>query len=89
MSAEMSAESGLASQVFDVADAFEANELYQRNGWTDGLPIVPPTESAVRTFLGAASLLPDTVIGMEPVRRRRITAEKVAISAVMAASLAG
>ena len=83
----MSAESGLASQVFDVADAFEANELYQRNGWTDGLPIVPPTESAVRTFLGAASLLPDTVIGMEPVRRRRITAEKVAISAVMAGCL--
>ena len=47
----MSDETTLASATYDVADAFEANELFQRNGWTDGLPIVPPTESAVRAFL--------------------------------------
>jgi len=28
-----------ASAKYDVADAFAANELYQDNGWTDGLPI--------------------------------------------------
>ncbi|HSF07170.1 MAG TPA: hypothetical protein VLG10_15410 [Methylomirabilota bacterium] len=74
----------LRSSVQEVADAFEANELFQRNGWTDGLPIVPPTEAAVLRFLEAAGLLADAVVGVEPVRRRRITAEKVAIAAVMA-----
>ncbi len=43
-----------ASTKYDVADAFAANELYQDNGWTDGLPIVPPTDALVRTFLEAA-----------------------------------
>jgi len=74
----------LASAVHEVADALAANELFQRNGWTDGLPIVPPTEDAVRTFLAAGRVEPDALIGTEPVRRRRITAEKVAIAAVMA-----
>src|SRR6476620_250474 len=80
----MSAESVLASAAYDAADAFEANELFQRNGWTDGLPIVPPTPDRVLEFLDSAGLAPDEVIGVEPVRRRRITAEKVAIAAVMA-----
>jgi len=74
----------LRSRTYDVADADAANELFQENGWTDGLPIVPPTEPAVRRFLDAAELAPDVVVGVEPVRRRHITAEKVAIAAVMA-----
>jgi hypothetical protein len=74
----------LQSPLHEVADAFEANELFQRNGWTDGLPIVPPTEDAVRRCLEAAGLAAGAVVGLEPVRRRRITAEKVAIAAVMA-----
>ncbi len=76
-----------ASTVHEVDDAVQANELYQRNGWTDGLPIVPPTEDAVARFLGAAALEPADVIGVEPVRRRSITAEKIAIAAVMAGCL--
>ncbi len=77
----------LQSSVHDVADAYEANELFQQNGWTDGLPIVPPTEDLVRRFLAAARLSPKDTVGVEPVRRRRITAEKVAIAAVMAGCL--
>jgi hypothetical protein len=77
----------LRSPFHEVADAFEANELFQRNGWTDGLPIVPPTEPGVRRFLEAAGLAAGVVVGVEPVRRRRITAEKVAIAAVMAGCL--
>ncbi len=77
----------LRSSTYDVADAHEANELFQRNGWTDGLPIVPPTEALVLRFLAAAALAPGDVVGVEPVRRRRITAEKVAIAAVMAGCL--
>ena len=49
-----------ASAIHEVADAAEANELYQRNGWTDGLPIVAPTEDAVARFL-AADLPADSV----------------------------
>jgi hypothetical protein len=77
----------LQSPSYEVADAFEANEFFQRNGWTDGLPIVPPTEPEVRSFLDAVGLAPDEPVGTEPVRRRRITAEKVAIAAVMAGCL--
>jgi hypothetical protein len=74
----------LASIAYEVADATEANELFQARGWTDGLPIIPPTEADTRRFLAAANLRPDHVVATEPVRRRRITAEKVAIAAVMA-----
>ena len=38
----------------------------------------------MRRCLEAAQCAPDDVVGTEPVRRRRITAEKVAIAAVMA-----
>ncbi|MGH7333647.1 MAG: hypothetical protein ACREKS_13060 [Candidatus Rokuibacteriota bacterium] len=77
-------ETRLRSVAYETTDAFEANELFQANGWTDGLPIVPPTEAATLRFLEVAGLAPDDVIATEPVRRRRITAEKVAIAAVMA-----
>ena len=43
----------------------------------------------MRRFLEAAGLAADAVVGVEPVRRRRITAEKVAIAAVMAGVPAG
>ena len=77
----------LQSKTYDVADDFEANELFQKNGWTDGLPIVAPTDDRVRRFLDAVRLGPGALVGTEPVRRRRITAEKVAIAAVMAGCL--
>ncbi len=80
----MTADTRLTSATYEVADAFAANELFQRNGWTDGLPIVPPTEAGTRAFLAAANLNADEVVGVEPVRRRRITAEKIAIAALMA-----
>ena len=69
---------------YEVEDAFEANELFQRNGWTDGLPIVPPTPDRVARFLEVAGLGAESVVGVEPVRQRRITAGKLAINAVMA-----
>src|ERR1700738_4150776 len=72
---------------FDVADAFEANELFQRQGWTDGLPIVAPTPDRVAQFLEAAGLGANEVVGAEPVRQRRISAGKVAINGVMAGCL--
>ncbi len=53
-------------------------------GWTDGLPIVPPTAAQVAACLEAAHLAPGEVIGVERVRQRRLLAEKVAVNTVMA-----
>ena len=77
----------LQSEAFELPDAVEANEFYQDKGWTDGLPIVPPTEERVTACLQAAGINPDTIIGIERVRQRPLTAEKVVINAVMAGCL--
>ena len=78
----------LSSRRHEVADALEAHELFQRNGWTDGLPIVPPTEPRVRECLDWVGLSPADVIGTEPVRGVTLGAEKVAVNAVAAGCLA-
>src|SRR5438128_1106243 len=78
----------LHSRRHEVADALDANELFQRNGWTGGLPIVPPTESRVQECLDWVGLSPADVIGTEPVRGVALGAEKVAVNAVAAGCLA-
>lgn len=78
---------GLAAEVHTVADAVAAQEFFHSRGWTDGLPIVPPTPDAVQACLDWAGLAPDHLVGVEPVRSRAITAEKLAINAVMAGCL--
>jgi hypothetical protein len=83
----MSTGESLRSKKYDLVDPFAANEFYQAKGWTDGLPIVPPTEERVRECLEAAGLAPSDIIGFEHVRQRPITAEKVAINAVLAGCL--
>ena len=65
----------------------EVQEHYHSQGWTDGFPIVPPTPEAVQACLDWAYMRNDELIGIEPVRERPITAEKIAISAVMAGCL--
>jgi len=77
----------LAARIHDVADFDAAQELYHSNGWTDGLPIVPPTADAVHACLDWAMTPPEQLIGIEPVRAVPITAEKIAINAVMAGCL--
>src|SRR5579871_1288744 len=77
----------LASKTYDTADFAAAQELYHANGWTDGLPIVPPTAEAVQACLEWVMMPPDQLIGVEPVRGLAITAEKLAVNAVMAGCL--
>lgn len=83
----MTSPSELKSRSIEVGDALEAIEFYYEQGWTDGLPVVPPTPERVAEFLRAADLAPDDVIGVQATRRRIITAEKIAINAVMAGCL--
>src|SRR5258708_5694810 len=77
----------LSSKIYDVDDFAAAQELYHSNGWTDGLPGGPPTQAAVEACLEWALMPPDFLIGIEPVREQPITAEKLAINAVMAGCL--
>jgi hypothetical protein len=77
----------LASGIHYVDDIWAAQELYHSNGWTDGLPIVPPTRDAVEACLEWAMVPPDHLAGIEPVRAVPVTAEKLAVNAVMAGCL--
>ena len=62
----------------------DAQEEFFRQGWTDGLPVVPPTPARVAAMLDQAGVDADAVVGTVPERSRDITAEKAAINAVMA-----
>jgi hypothetical protein len=77
----------LASRIYDAPDIGAVQELYHSNGWTDGLPIVPPTPDAVQACLDWVMMPAEQLIGVEPVRGLAITAEKLAINAVMAGCL--
>ena len=77
-----------ASNRFEVTGTTDdAVEYCYAQGWTDGLPVVPPTEDKVLQFVEHSGRHPSEVIGVEPVRARVITVEKVAINAVMAGCL--
>ncbi|MFQ5857122.1 MAG: thioredoxin family protein [Anaerolineae bacterium] len=53
-------------------------------GWSDGLPVVPPTEARVLRMLEGTSRAPDEIVGVIPPDLVECTVEKVAINAVMA-----
>ena len=78
---------GLMSQRYQAKDVDDAIEMCFARGWSDGLPVVPPTEDKVRAMLDAARLEPGHQVGFVAHRAVAITAEKVAINAVMAGCL--
>ena len=53
-------------------------------GWSDGLPLIPPTEERVQDFLIKGGRFPDELVCVLPPLRSECTVEKVAINAVMA-----
>ena len=77
----------LTSNRLEFEEATEAIEYYFTQGWTDGLPVIPPTVERVREFLDYAGRAPSEIVGEEPTKGRVITAEKAAINAVMAGCL--
>jgi thiol-disulfide isomerase/thioredoxin len=62
-------------------DPFEAMEA---RGWSDGLPLVPPTEMRVLAMLEGTTRAPGEVVAAVPPDLVDCTVEKVAINAVMA-----
>ena len=66
-------------------DAFAAIDDYTRRGWTDGLPIVPPTRDRVDALLQTTSRAPDETVVTLPTRDGlSATVEEIAVNAVMA-----
>lgn len=62
----------------------EASAFFYEKGWTDGLPIIPPTEEAVQRMLAYTDREHQEVIGEVPPRWGKATVERIAINAVMA-----
>ncbi len=65
-------------------DEFEA--MYAR-GWTDGLPVIPPTRERVLRMLTGTNRAPQDVVAVCPPNLVELTVEKIAINAVMAGCL--
>jgi hypothetical protein len=71
----------------DFVDDDAVQATFRQRGWTDGLPIVAPTPRRVAAMLDWSGYSSDQVVGVERVKNRALTAEKVAINAVMAGCL--
>jgi hypothetical protein len=60
------------------------NALFYKRGWTDGLPIVPPTPERVKEMLRGTDRFPTEVVGIIEPMKGKATVEKIAVNAVMA-----
>ncbi|MFQ5895142.1 MAG: hypothetical protein ACE5JJ_04900 [Nitrospinota bacterium] len=76
------ASGSLRSRQHAVSDAHAAIELFFERGWTDGLPVVPPTPELVRRMVGDWE--PELSLGYVPPKNGAAAVEKLAINAVMA-----
>ena len=72
------------SRKVDVGAAEDDIEACFERGWSDGLPVVPPTEIRVLRMLKGTTRDPNEVLGEVPPALSPCTVEKAAINAVMA-----
>lgn len=78
---------GLTSDRYVVSDYDDAMTLFTDEGWSDGLPVVPPTPERVLAFVDASGRRPSDIVGTMTERAARVTVEKLAVNAVMAGCL--
>jgi hypothetical protein len=74
----------LSARRIEVSEFDDPVEVAYDRGWSDGLPVVPPTELRVARMLAGTARRPDEVLGLIPPNMGEGTVEKVAINAVMA-----
>jgi hypothetical protein len=77
-------ETGLTSRRIEIPEEIDPIEACFDRGWSDGLPVVPPTQERVLEMLSGTRRAPDDVLGEVPPNLAPCTVEKVAINAVMA-----
>ena len=75
------------ARLVELADAEDEMEAMYDRGWTDGLPVVPPTQARVLRMLGGTSRDAQETVATVPPDLALCTVEKVAINAVMAGCL--
>jgi hypothetical protein len=76
--------SRLHARRVELARLEDEHEALFARGWTDGLPVVPPTEERVLAMLAGSTRPPDDIVASVPPDLVECTVEKVAINAVMA-----
>ena len=69
------------------ADLVGTAELMFETGWTDGLPVVPPTHDRVKEFIDYLKLPAEQLIAEIPPLGGKATVERIAVNAVMAGCL--
>jgi hypothetical protein len=74
----------LAARRVELAPLEDEIEALFERGWSDGLPLVPPSERRVLAMLEGTSRRPDEIVAVVPPDLVPCTVEKVAINAVMA-----
>ena len=77
-------ETGLKSRRIAIGEDEDEQEAMYERGWSDGLPLVPPTEERVLRMLDGTARDPQEVIGLIPPALQPATVEKIAVNAVMA-----
>ena len=68
-------------------DLLAAIDWCYEQGWTDGLPVVPPVVERVKAMLAADSRPPETVIATHPATGLDLSLHAAAVNAVMAGCL--
>jgi len=71
----------------DIDEVRRVMEDYAERGWTDGLPVMPVTESVLDEFLALTDLPPEEVLLAMPHLDRACTVRTAAINAAMAGCL--
>ena len=79
--------STLHSRHVELASAEDEFESMFTRGWTDGLPVIPPTPERVLRMLTGTTRNPQDVVAIAPPNLVQLTVEKIAINAVMAGAL--
>jgi len=74
----------LKARSIELAEAEDIMEACYDRGWSDGLPVVPPTPLRVMRMIQGCERGPDEIIGKVPPDNVPCSIEKIAINAVMA-----
>ncbi len=77
-------EPAVSPAILDPMTFDEFLRVFLDSGWTDGLPVVPPTEDRVAAFLRFTDLPPEQSLGAIPPAQRAVTVRHVAVNGVMA-----
>ncbi len=76
--------STLHARRIEVAASEDEHEMMYERGWSDGLPLVAPTEQRVSAMLAGTTRDPSEVVAIVPPALVEVTVEQVAVNAVMA-----